>query len=176
MLNFSRAFSKSRTLFKVKLAKAMFKPRRRFSPNLDSYSELEEFLNTPTWKVRDVIPAIPEESQEIDSSVVQKMLKMSGFDTNILKEDEQKLMTALKTQIAFIDHLYEPGEDKGGKSENSAEIFRLLSSDHHPPTPLTLKELLKQVEELEERVCEERGENGFEGNIRTTITNKIERS
>lgn len=135
-------------------------------PKLLSSAEISELVHKSTWSVQDVIPKNTE--AEVDPKVVKKMLKMSGFDTNISAEEERKWTRALQTQIGFINHLYESNEITDKKTENSAEMFRLIASDHNPPEPLTLDALLQEVENL--RASNEKGENGFD---RTHLRNDV---
>lgn len=57
-----------------------------------------------------------------------------------------------------------PGEEQGGVvgalRENDIQ-FRLIASDHIPCTPLTLTELLRQVDEIDLKVDAGKGELGF---------------
>lgn len=89
------------------------------------------------------------------------MLKLSGLDTNISEAEEQQWIDALNTQIAFLNHL-DDNAATSGPSANGSEVFRLLASDHHPPEPLTLEMLKKQVESVNEAVDPAKGENGFD--------------
>ncbi|KAI3404138.2 GTF1 [Candida oxycetoniae] len=110
------------------------------------------------------------------SDIFNKMIKLSGLniETRELKEKtEQDLERALSIQTMFISHLYEEdGEvgqvdmkksnksfEGGGDKDNDTQ-FRLIACDHIAPKPLGLRQLLKDVENVDKRVDAEKGELG----------------
>lgn len=128
------------------------------SPPIRTPQELRAFLNSPTWRVHDLVPEVKDAPV---GAKVDKILRMSGFPTNVSEEARGRIEDALRTQIAFIEDLYDDNEVHPPTCDN-ASVFRLLASDHHPPQPLTLAALEQQVTEIGERVSSERGELGFD--------------
>lgn len=128
-------------------------PRRagKIGKKFENAAEIKEFLSRPSWKVHDMIPDPDKVKEEITPRLVEKLLKQSGLDHNISQEEYQKLEKSLRTQIGFINHLYNESEDHGEQKESNSEVFRLLASDHHPPEPLTLSKLMEQVESLQSK-------------------------
>lgn len=138
-------------------------------PSFSSREELASFLRKPTWRVHDVIPDSTTNST-IDARVVYKILKLSGLSTEISKEQEEKWIAALNTQVALINHIddnhhFEPGA-------RTFEVFRLLASDHHPPPPLTYEKLLKEVKNVEKEADAAKGEQGFDTSGFRTVVNE----
>ncbi|KAM9895350.1 hypothetical protein OXX80_012114 [Metschnikowia pulcherrima] len=122
-----------------------------FAPFADGKA-LETFLKSPKGKVHDVIPG---PTSVVDSKVVRKMLKLSGLDSDISAETEQKWIKALNTQIGFINQLSASNDESHGTESATAEVFRLIASDHQPSKSLGLKELMQQVEENQQMECKE---------------------
>lgn len=139
-------------------------------PKFKSPQELAAYLGNPTWRVHDVVPDTSVKSARINSRVVHKMLKLSGLDTNISKEQEEQWIAALNTQVALIDHL----DDKSAHIPHAMgpDVFRLLASDHHPPEPLTLARLMEQVENIDQHVDAEKGEQGFDTSSLGTVVHE----
>lgn len=133
---------------------------------LKTSEEVADFLHKSTWSVHDVLPKA--NTNTVDSRVVRKMLKLSGLSSDISLEEEQRWVDALNTHIGFINHLRSDGN---AKVEN-AKVFRLLASDFSPPEPLTLANLLEQVEQMGKEVDPEKGEDGFDfaAHTRTRVT------
>lgn len=120
-------------------------------PRIENAEQLAKFLQTSNGNVHDLIPG---PTSVVDSKIVRKMLRLSGLESDISPETEQKWIKALNTQIGFINQLQ--GQDKEHISQNlKPEVFRLIASDHQPSKPLGLTELLHQVEQNQKQTCEE---------------------
>lgn len=130
-------------------------------PKLNNAEELDKLMNTPSWNVSDAIPDPDSIEEDITPETVQKLLKQSGLPHAFSDELFGKLEYALRTQIGFIDELYEPGMSHGERCANNNRMFRLLASDHQPPEPLTLKDLLAKVDQVTKQVDPEKGEEGI---------------
>ncbi|SGZ58636.1 CIC11C00000005320 [Sungouiella intermedia] len=138
-------------------------------PKFSSHDELAAFLRKPTWRVRDVIP-VTSNNSTVDARVVRKMLKLSGLNTDITKEQEDQWIVALNKQVAFINHLDDSCQTEPGS--NGSEVFRLIASDHNPPEPLTLKKLLQEVEKVDQEMDVTKGEEGFSTSEFRTVVNE----
>lgn len=141
-------------------------------PKFSSREELASFLRKPTWRVHDVIPDSTTNST-IDARVVRKMLKLSGLNTDISKEQEDQWISALNAQVTLINHL-----DDNCQAEPHAEgseVFRLLASDHIPPPPITYEKLLEEVENVTREVDAAKGEEGFDTSEFRTVVNEKRR-
>lgn len=115
-----------------------------------------------------MIPSANHSTHEASVETCKNMLKISGLKSEISDEDMARWVKALNRHVAFINHVNDSANEIEDESETS--VFRLLASDHQPPQPLTLKELLRQVEEVEKHVSDERGERGFDTScLRTSI-------
>lgn len=134
---------------------------KRFISTLQTKQEIENFVNNSTWSVKELIQQNDElmKDIQIDSKTIRKMLKLSGLRLlDLTQEREQELISSLKSQMVFINHLYKnEGERKERYSSNDS-IFRLIASDHIPEEPLSLDKLLKQIEDLPNTIDPEKGE------------------
>lgn len=106
----------------------------------------------------------------IDARVVRKMLKLSGLNTDISKEEEDRWIAALNAQVALINHL-DDNYQAEPRAEGS-EVFRLLVSDHIPPPPITYEKLLEEVENVNREVDAAKGEEGFDTSGFRTVVNE----
>lgn len=102
-----------------------------------------------------MIPDPTNVEEDITPRLVEKLLQQSGLDHNVTAEKYDELAKSLRTQIGFINNLYSEHEHHGDKKENNSEVFRLLAADHHPSDPLTLLQLLEQVQRMETETAEE---------------------
>lgn len=130
---------------------------RSCGPVLQNSGDISKLLNSSTWAVKDLIRQTQKDGEkfEIDSLTIRKILRLSGLKTEISKKDEETIISALKSQMVFIKHLYE--DDSFHQQEKSNDThFRLMASDHIPPQPLTLLKLLESIEDL--KVDPEKGE------------------
>ncbi|EEQ38992.1 hypothetical protein FOB63_004721 [Clavispora lusitaniae] len=154
---FLRQFSTSPALLKGKVL-----------PELKNAQEISQFLRKSTWNVHDLIPSKEHITNEVDSRVVRKMLRLSGLDENLPEPELNRWAEMLNTHVAFINHVSDLHSST--KGEIGSSVFRLLASDHKPESPLTLKELLRQVDEISDHVSDQRGERGFDtSELRTRI-------
>ncbi|KAK6197502.1 uncharacterized protein RJT21DRAFT_57888 [Scheffersomyces amazonensis] len=135
--------------------------KAKVSQEVLSRDEISKLLNTPTWKVGDLMKTTEEDIQDVkvDSSIIRKMLKLSGLKEDVSPERETELIRALKLQMGFIKKLYGTGEEMSvrGKKSNDTN-FRLMAEDHKPDTPLTLDILLAEIDALPNKVDPEKGE------------------
>ncbi|OBA23631.1 hypothetical protein METBIDRAFT_38133 [Metschnikowia bicuspidata var. bicuspidata NRRL YB-4993] len=111
-------------------------------PKLQNVSELVGFLNKSNENVHDLVPG---PTSVVDSKIVRKMLRLSGLESDISAETEQKWIQALNTQIGFINHLQPSGSHADTSENMNGAIFRLISSDHQPSEALGLEQLMEQV-------------------------------
>lgn len=135
--------------------------RGNIFPALESPKDLGKFIYTPSWNVSDVLPDPDSIEEDITPELVLKLLKQSGLPHNVSDDVFKKIEHALRTQVGFIDELYDPGMSHGERCANNNKMFRLLASDHQTPEPLDLKRLLKLVELVKKQVDPEKGETGF---------------
>lgn len=135
--------------------------RGKIYSKINSHEDLEKLINTPSWNVSEAIPNPDTIEEDITPELVLKLLKQSGLPHNVSPDLFEKIQDALRTQVGFIDELYDPGMSHGERRANNNRMFRLLASDHQAPEPLTLKHLLKQVEQVKKQVDPEKGETGF---------------
>lgn len=140
-------------------------------PRLENKAQLKHLLSSLTWKIDSIIPKTLDADSSIDARVVRKMLHISGLETDISKEAEQKWFDALQRHVAFINHVHDL--DDSALSDKNDTVFRLLESDHHPPKPLTLRELQKGAEIAEHERSEEKGEFGFDWEAYTRTKVKL---
>ncbi|KAF3989902.1 hypothetical protein FT663_02472 [Candidozyma haemuli var. vulneris] len=131
-------------------------------PKIEDCEDLDKLINSASWNVSDAIPNPDNIEEDITPELVSKLLKQSGLPHNISEDLYKQLEHALRTQVGFIDELYDPGMSHGERRANNSRMFRLLASDHQPPEPLNLKALLKQVEQVKKQVDPEKGETGFD--------------
>lgn len=111
-------------------------------PALQTPEQVNIYINTPHGSLRDLMP---KAGNHVDGATVRKMLKLSGFDTNITKDVEQKWTHALNTQVGFINHLHHGDVE----SKTNASVFRPIASDHSVLQALDLCALKKQVEDFQ---------------------------
>jgi len=131
---------------------------RNVGPVLQNTADITKLLNDSTWAVKDLIRQTQRDGEniEIDSLTAKKILKLSGFKTDISKLEEEAVISALMSQMVFIKHLYEDDSAVHHKEKSNDSHFRLMASDHIPQEPLTLLKLLESIETL--KVDTEKGE------------------
>lgn len=119
---------------------------------------IRDLLNKPTWSITSLLhnPA-GIEAPKIDEAVVKKMLRISGLESTISKEETTKIKKALETQMVFINHLYDDDKVANNNSTNN-DHFRLLPGDHRQQEPLSLQQIEQSISALEPSA--EKGETG----------------
>ncbi|CCE87301.1 Piso0_005849 [Millerozyma farinosa CBS 7064] len=129
---------------------------------LASEKDLKSYLEKSTWKVADLVTHKQSDLNKIniDDNVIEKTLKCSGLEASSADPNsKQKLISSLKAQMCFVQHLYEDSEPSRSKDENKNNtIFRLIASDHKPEDPLTLEKLISDIEKLQSSVNASKGE------------------
>lgn len=149
-----RGFSTSRLAFAGK-----------FGPRLDTAEAVGKFLRAPSGRVHDLVP---KTVRSVNPAVVRKMLKLSGLPSEDLSPaDLEKWLRCLETQIGFIDQLAPSALDLQ-EPDSHATVFRLIASDHLPPKPMGLSELMAEVERSKAETNDEKFEN-FNDTINTQI-------
>lgn len=156
--------------FARSLSSSKFCSRGKIYAPLSNNKELKKLIDYRSWNVSEAIPDPNTIEEEITPELVQKLLKQSGISHNLSQQAFKKLEDSLRTQVGFIDELYEPGMSHGERCANNSSLFRVLASDHQPTEPLTLKDLLAEVEQVKKQVDPEKGEQGFNHEVfRNTI-------
>lgn len=137
---------------------------------LKSLDAILKFLRTPTGCVHDVIPKLNSDSI-VDETVVKKMLLLSGLESELSQEHTQKWIEALNTQLGFINHLRDLDLTQNDTTENAAEVFRLLETDHHAQKKLSVTDLEKDIEKFNMEASDEISKSDFDAKkfIRSTI-------
>lgn len=144
-----------------------FQTLSKIGSTLKTKEDIRNALNLPVWSLKELISSNEKDmkSVEVSAKTINKVLKLSAFDTNITAEQEKSLVSALSAQMVFIKHLYENDEKSDSVVEENDTHFRLIASDHNPGEPLTLKQLLAQIEELPEKVDPAKGETQGSFNV-----------
>jgi hypothetical protein len=122
-------------------------------------------LNQPSWSLHDLLEKakVKFNKTEVSNEKVLRVLKMSGFKTDIPSEKVELIKNALKLQMLLVGHLYNENAVIDEEESNDS-IFRLIASDHDYQKPITLKLLLRDIEDLPNQVDSEKGELGFKIN------------
>ncbi|CCE86193.1 Piso0_005849 [Millerozyma farinosa CBS 7064] len=138
---------------------------------LASEKDLKSYLEKSMWKVADLVSHKQSDLDKIkiDDKVIEKTLKCSGLEASQSDPNgKKKLISSLKAQMCFVQHLYEDSEPSKMKDENKNNtIFRLIASDHKPQDPLTLEKLMSDIEKLQYSVNASKGEEENSINIET---------
>lgn len=128
---------------------------RRYSNRSLDNVELSTLLQKSTWKMESLLEN-QKRIPEISRPVLLKLLKLSGIETTLTKERELFFLQSLKSQMGFIDHLYEETELRN--DDEPVNNFRLIASDHQKVNPLNLESLKRQINELQ--ASDVKGETG----------------
>lgn len=107
--------------------------------------EVEALLKSTHWSIESLTASNQPGTDAIKPKTLSKLLKLSGFQDSISKKREQTLIGSLKTQMGFINHLYDNPSDTADQTDEPLHSFRLLVSDHQPGNPLTLNDIKEQI-------------------------------
>lgn len=129
---------------------------------LKDSQEIRAALSQPSWSLRDLLEQakVKFDKTEVSDEKVLKTLALSGFRTNIPPEKFNLIKDALKQQMVLVNHIYNENHVICPESSNDS-VFRLIASDHQHQKPLSLKQLLAQIDDLPNQIDPEKGENGF---------------
>ncbi|CAH2353008.1 glutamyl-tRNA(Gln) amidotransferase subunit F, mitochondrial [[Candida] railenensis] len=107
--------------------------------------EVKALLKSTHWSIESLTASNQTGTDAIKPKTLSKMLKLSGFQESVSKEREQVLINSLRTQMGFINHLYDNQSDALAQTDEPLHSFRLLVSDHQPGSPLTLNDIKDQI-------------------------------
>lgn len=103
-------------------------------PSFKSKEELNEFLSTPSWSVDEFLSSQSksQRADSIDHKTVERLLELSGLEAK--PESYEDLVSILKSQVVFIDHLHSiPDSEVEASSAPSLK-------------PLSLEDIQKSIE------------------------------
>ncbi|ODV68056.1 hypothetical protein HYPBUDRAFT_5871 [Hyphopichia burtonii NRRL Y-1933] len=152
--------------------KFCFVARRQFSSSirastsnqrlLKTEREINEYLNKSTWAVKDLI-SDPNDRIQISDKTMDKIVRLSGLTNDVSSVEREKLASALGQQMGFVKHLYDNDTSNMDSTEEANDrLFRLIASDHILQKPVSLQDLLEEIESLPGKVDKEKGEIDFD--------------
>lgn len=141
---------------------------RRYSTHVEVLKDsaaIRAALNDPSWSLKDLLAQakVKFDKTEVSNDKVLRVLKMSGFQTNIPQERVELIKNSLKLQMVLVSHLHNENEVIHEEESNDS-IFRLIASDHDYQKPITLQGLMSEIEDLPNQIDSEKGELGFKIN------------